>query len=157
MRSQTPSPIFQLVCSGHGLSGLDIAHQRHTKCTKIQTNVSGILTKMFPIQTIPPKSQTGMQTICLVIQTGTQFRANRLQTNAKPDQYFRCVRTVRHRWCVSTSFLFRAGRLEFNQSPEQRNRLQQRSQQLQRRRKQPELSRRQAPGVAVNLPSSFRP
>ena len=27
-----------------------------------------------------------MQTSCLVIQTGIQFRANRLQTDAKPDQ-----------------------------------------------------------------------
>ena len=26
-----------------------------------------------------------MQTICLVIQTGIQFRANRVQTDAKPD------------------------------------------------------------------------
>ena len=41
------------------------------------------------LQTISLKSQTGMQTIFLVIQTGIQFRGNRLQTDAKPYPEFK--------------------------------------------------------------------
>ena len=71
-----------------------------------------------------------MQTICLVIQIGTQFRANRLQTDAKPDPEFQtrsvlvnhydcCVSSLQHYWCISTSFRFRVGLLEFNDCPEE--------------------------------------
>ena len=76
---------FQLVCQIRMVWTMQTNGKPNVQ--KIQTNYSAIQTNISnPF--LSNWKQACKPFVCLDIQTGIQFRANRLQTNAKPDPEF---------------------------------------------------------------------